>query len=61
MKLTEAIRQEAQETKHMTVDEALALPNLLGISVSNGLKFNGFYTCTVSGIKTLFVRTEEAG
>lgn len=46
MKLTKTIREQADETRELTIAEAKALPGLLGIIASAMLKAHGFYGYT---------------
>ncbi len=55
MRLTTAIRAEADVTHYLTVEEAAQLPGLLGKTVSAHLRYNGWRACTVDGVKTLYV------
>lgn len=54
------IRQMADCTIPITLAEARALPNLLGRIVPAVLRHQPFYTCTVDGVRTLYVRREPA-
>lgn len=55
MKLTKRIKDEAQRVFELGLAESKALPGMLGRVVPGMLAFNGFYTATVDGVKTLYV------
>jgi hypothetical protein len=56
MTLTSAILHDAQRTIYLTLDDARALPDLLGRICYTHLVWHGFYTATVQGVKTLYIR-----
>jgi hypothetical protein len=56
MKLTQAIRDAAERTIVLSVDEARALPGMLGRIAPTMLQYHGFYSATVAGVKTLYIR-----
>jgi len=56
MKLTEAIRKQADVTTTMTVEEAKRLPNMLGAIASRMLSAQGWYGYNQGGKKHLIVR-----
>jgi hypothetical protein len=55
MKLTDAIRRDAERTFELTLDEARALPDMLGRIAPGMMAFHGFYSCVKGGVKTLYV------
>lgn len=55
MTLTHDIRNAAEQTINLTLDEARQLPDLGGRVITAMLKAHGFYTATVAGVKTLYV------
>jgi len=55
MKLTASIRQQAERVVPLTMDDARALPAMLGRIVPAMLLFHGFYTCKVGDVRTLYV------
>lgn len=56
MKLTEAIREKADEVHSMTVEEAKRLPNMIGKIAPAMLEANGFYSYTQGGQNHLIVK-----
>lgn len=55
MKLTNKIRAQAEATIVVTLDQAKALPGMLGRIVPGMLAFHGFYTCNLDGKRTLYL------
>ena len=54
-KLTDKIKAEADHLHELTMDEARALPNMLGVLCAAGLRFHGWYGCTQSDGRHLYI------
>ena len=54
-KLTDSIKAQADHVHSITMEEARALPNMLGILCSTDLRFHGWYGCTQSDGKHLYI------
>ena len=59
MKLTNKIRNQAEKTIELTMDEAGKLPGLLGKIVPPYFENYGFYSAVVDGKKTLYIKKED--
>lgn len=57
-RLTTKIREQADQIHEVTLDEARALPNMLGVLCSAALRHHGWYGCTQSGEQHLYVLKE---
>jgi hypothetical protein len=55
MKLTDKVRRQAERTVELTLEEAKALPNMLGRIAPGMMAYHGFYSATVGGVKMLFI------
>ena len=54
--LTKKIKDEADEIRTLTIEEAKKLPNMLGVFASQMLEHTGFYTFTQDNKKVLLIR-----
>ena len=52
----QSLKATADVVVTLSVDEAAQLPNLLGRICAATLQHKGYYTATVDGVKTLYVR-----
>lgn len=53
--LTDEIRSDADYIHEITMEEAKALPNMLGVLCSKMLAITGWYGCIQNGEKHLYV------
>jgi hypothetical protein len=50
------IARDAERTIELTVENARALPGLLGRIAPACLRVRGWYGCTLDGVRTLYIR-----
>ena len=55
MKLTNKDREQADYIHNITIEQAQALPNMHGVLCAAKLKIQGWYGCTLSDGKHLYI------